>query len=153
MIEEIRSQWWIRGMDCGFSLSKHISEFFFFIQLIWNQVVLSIYFCEKCGSWWQDLIGISMNHFESGTERRNCSIQSGPYLWALLGLCSDQRVAILSFCSHWGALATLYSSVALGTKAAFLSGDLCSKINWIYILTRNHIPKSTLKKKEVIQCK
>lgn len=94
---------------------------FYFIQLIWNQVVLSVYLCEKCGSWWQELIGISRKHCQSGTEKSNCSIQSGPQPLGLLGICSDHRAAILSLGSHWGVLATLYSFVALGTKTAFLS--------------------------------
>lgn len=126
---------------------------FYFIQLIWNQAVLSVYLCEKCGSWWQELIGISRKHCQSGTEKSNCSIQSGPQPLGLLGICSDHRAAILSLGSHWGALATLYSCGAGDKDSLFVFGDLCSKIHWIYILTINHVLKSALQKKEVIQRK
>ena len=72
-----------------------------------------------------------MNCFQSSTERSNCSMQSGPQLWAFMMLHSNNEVNVPFVGSHWRLLASLCTSLALRTKARFLSLEiyLCAKIH------------------------
>ena len=71
-----------------------------------------------------------MNRFQSSTERSNCSMQSGPQLWAFVTLHSNKAVNAPVVVSLWGLLASLYTFLALRTKVSVLSLEiyLCPKI-------------------------
>lgn len=95
-----------------------------------------------------------MNHFQSCTEKSDRSIQSGPQLWAFMMLHCDNTAVIPSVGNRWGVLASLCTTVALGTKASLLSLEiyLYSKIHGMCILISSHLPKRVLQKKGIMQC-
>lgn len=65
-----------------------------------------------------------MNHFQSSTERSNCSMQSCPQLWAFVTLHSNKAVNAPFVVSLWGLSQSVHLLGSEDKGKCFVFGDI-----------------------------